>query len=58
MHHIEVKQILDFLYTMFDKACAYLIINTAKCAIATIGNIPPYNSINKTWLIKKYVWCI
>ena len=48
MHHIEVKQILDFLYTMFDKACAYLIINTAKCTIATIGNIPPYNSINKT----------
>ena len=58
MHHIEVKQILDFLYTMFDKACAYLIINRAKCAIATIGNIPPYNSINKTRLIKKYVWCI
>ena len=48
MHHIEVKQILDFLSTMFDKACAYLIIDRAKCAIATIGNIPPYNSINKT----------
>ena len=47
MHHIEVTHILDFLGAMFDKGCAYLTINSAKFAIATIVNILLYSSINK-----------
>lgn len=40
---------------MFDKGCAYSTINSAKCAIATIVFIPPYTSINKHPLVKKYM---
>ena len=32
---------------MFEKGHAYSTINSSKYAIATIVNIPPYNSLNK-----------
>ena len=53
--HIEVSHVLDFLSGMFDKGHAYSTINSAKCAIATIVHIPPYNSLNKHPLINKYI---
>ena len=40
---------------MFDKGNAYSTINSAKCAVATIAHISPYNSLNKHPLIKKYM---
>ena len=40
---------------MFDKGHAYSTINSAKCAIATIVYIAPYNSLNKHPLINKYM---
>ena len=43
---------------MFDKGCAYSTINSVKCVIATIINTPPYSSINKHTLIKKYMTVI
>ena len=46
---------MDFLSGMFDKGHAYSIINSTKCAIATIVHIPPYNSLNKHPLINKYM---
>ena len=55
MHHDQVTHILDFLSSMFDKGCVYSTINSAKCAIAIIVNIPSYSSISKHPLIKKYV---
>ena len=55
MHRIEVTHILDYLSAMFDKGCVYSTINSAKSAIANIDNIPPYSSINKHPLIKKYM---
>ena len=53
--HIEASHILDFLSRMFDKGHAYSTINSAKCAIATIVYIPPYNLLNKHLLINKYM---
>ena len=41
--HIEVSHALDFLSGMFDREHAYSTINSAKCAIATIVYISPYN---------------
>ena len=52
--HIEGSHVLDLLSGMFDKGHAYSTINSAKCAIATIVHIPPYNSLNKHTLINKY----
>ena len=40
---------------MFEKGHAYSTINSAKCAIATIMYIPPYDSLNKHPLINKYM---
>ena len=40
---------------MFEKGHAYSTINSAKCAIATIIHIPPYESLNKYPLINKYL---
>ena len=40
---------------MFDKGHAYSTIDSAKCAIATIVHIPPYNSLHKHPLINKYM---
>ena len=48
---IEVTRVLDFLSAMFEKGHAYSSINSAKCAIATIIHIPPYESLNKYPLI-------
>ena len=53
--HAEVSHVLDFLSGMFDKGHAYSTINSAKCAIATIVHIPPYNSLNKHPLINRYM---
>ena len=53
--HIEVSHALDFLSRMFDKDHAYSTINSAKSAIATIVQIPSYNSLNKHPLINKYM---
>ena len=53
--HIEVPHVLEFLSGMFDKGNSYSTINSAKCAIATIIHIPPYNSLNKHPLINKYM---
>ena len=53
--NVEVTHVLDFLSAMFDKGCAYSTINSAKCAIATIVFIPPYPSVNKHPLVKKYM---
>ena len=52
---IEVTDVLDFLSTMFEKGHAYSTISTAKCAIATMIHIPPYESLNKHPLINKYM---
>ena len=52
---IEVTHVLDFLSAMFEKGHAYSTINSAKCAIATIIHIPPYESLNKHPLINKYM---
>ena len=46
---------LDFLSAMFEKGHAYSTINSAKCAIATIIHISPYESLNKHPLINKYL---
>ena len=46
----EVTHVLDF-----PKGHAYSTINSAKCAIATIMHIPPYDSLNKNPSINKYV---
>ena len=40
---------------MFEKGHAYSTINSAKCAVATIIHIPPYESLNKYPLINKYL---
>ena len=40
---------------MFEKGHAYLTINSAKCAIATIILISPYESLSKHPLINKYM---
>ena len=52
---IDVTHVLDFLSAMFDKGNSYSAINSAKCAIATIIHIPPYGSLNKHPLMKKYM---
>ena len=51
MGKIEVTHVLDFLSAMFEKGHAYSTINRAKCAIAIIMHIPPYDSLNKHPLI-------
>ena len=48
---IEVTHVLDFLSAMFEKEHAYSTIDRAKCAIAIIMHIPPYDSLNKHPLI-------
>ena len=53
MRKIKVTHVLDFLSAMFEKEHAYSIINSAKCAIATIMHIPPHDSLNKHPLINK-----
>ena len=58
MGKIEVTHVLDFLSAMFEKGHAYSTSNSAKCAIATITHIPPYDSFNKHLLINKYVTSI
>ena len=40
---------------LFEKGHAYSTTNSAKCAIATIIHIPPYESLNKHPLISKYM---
>ena len=55
MGKIEVTHVLNFLSAMFEKGHAYSTNNSAKCAIATITHIPPYDSLNKHPLINKYV---
>ena len=55
MGKMEVTHVLDFLSAMFEKGHAYLIINSGKCAIATIVHTPPYDSLNKHPLINKYM---
>ena len=55
MGKTEVTHVLDFLSAMFEKGRAYSTINSAKYAIATIVHIPPYDSLNKNPLIKKYM---
>ena len=40
---------------MFDKGHAYSTINSARCAIATIVDIPPWNSLNNHQKIDKYL---
>ena len=51
MGKIEVTHVLDFLSAMFEKGHAYSTIDSAKCPIATIIHIPPYDSLNKHPLI-------
>ena len=55
MGKIEVTHALDFLSAVFEKGHAYSTINSAKCAIATIIHIPPYESLNKHPLINNYM---
>ena len=52
---IETTHVLDSLSAMFEKGHAYSIINSAKCAIATIIHISPYESLNKHPFINKYM---
>ena len=55
MEKIEVTHVLDFLSAMFENELACSTINSAKCDIATIIHIPPYESLNKHPLINNYM---
>ena len=49
---IEVSHVLYFLSRIFGKGHAYSTINSAKCSVATIVDIPLYNLLNNHPLIK------
>ena len=55
MRKIEVTHVLDFLSAMFNIGHTYSTINSAKCVIATILHIPPYDSLNKLPWIHKHM---
>ena len=40
---------------MYSKGLSYSVINSAKCAIASIVYLPPYSSINNHPTIKRYM---
>ena len=52
---VDINLILDFLSTLFEKGSAYSVINSAKCAIATVVTIPPFSSIIDHPLMKRYM---
>ena len=52
---VEITHVLDFLSTVFDKGNSLSAANSAKCAIATIIHIPPYDSFYKHPVNKKYM---
>ena len=52
---VDINLILDVLSTLFEKGSAYSVINSAKCAIATVVTIPQFSSIIDHPLMKRYM---
>ena len=56
-HHsiVNIDAVLNFLSSLYDKGSSYSVVNSAKCAIATIVTIPPYTSLTHHPVLKKYM---
>ena len=50
----KVEDILNFLSDIFDRGGAYSAINSAKCALSKLVNIPPYKQLNDHMIIAQY----